>query len=80
MALIDAVAHRAWELPAQRLWRLTGLRTNSLKTQCNNHPTPVRGNKFQACVLLHGMQGVSGSNPLGSILLGSLRRKGFFVA
>ena len=68
MALIDAVAHRAWEPPAQRLRRLTDLRTLSLKTQCNNHPTPLRGNDSQACVLLHGMQGVSGSNPIGSIL------------
>ena len=42
------------------------LRTISLKTQCNNHSTPMQWNDSQPSVLLHGMQGVSGSNPLGS--------------
>ena len=42
------------------------LRTITLKTQCNNHSTPLQWNDSQPSVLLHGMQGVSGSNPLGS--------------
>ena len=50
-----------------RLKRLTRLRTIPLKTQCNNHAIPLRERGFQLSVLLHGMQGVSGSNPLGSI-------------
>jgi len=37
------------------------------KTQCNNHAIPLQQNGSQPYVLLHGMQGVSGSNPLGSI-------------
>ena len=61
MVLIDVVD------PAQRQQRRTDLRTISLKTQCNNHPTPLPQNGSQPSVLLHGMQGVSGSNPLGSI-------------
>ena len=38
----------------------------------------INGAIAQLVEHLHGMQGVSGSNPLGSILLDSLRRKGFF--
>ena len=52
---------------AGRLQRRTDLRTIPLKTQCNNHPTPLPQNSSQLSVLLHGMQGVSGSTPLGSI-------------
>ena len=52
---------------AGRQKRRAGLRTIPLKTQCNNHPIPLQQNSSQPSVLLHGMQGVSGSNPLGSI-------------
>ena len=44
IALIDAVAPSAWAPPAERLRRLTDLRTIPLKTQCNNHPTPLQQN------------------------------------
>ena len=52
---------------AGRQKRRAGLRTIPLKTHCNNHPTPLPQNRSEPYVLLHGMQGVSGSNPLGSI-------------
>ena len=74
MVLIDVVD------PAQRQQRRTDLRTIPLKTQCNNHPTPLQQNGSEPYVLLHGMQGVSRSNPYGSIQSDSLRRKGAFVA
>ena len=64
---------------AGRRQRRTDLRTIPLKTQCNNHPTPLQQNGSEPYVLLHGMQGVSGSNPLGSIPSDSLCCKGSFL-
>jgi hypothetical protein len=43
----------------RRIWR---------KTSCNKLAKPSYCKEFQSQVPLHGMQGVSGSNPLGSIL------------
>jgi hypothetical protein len=37
------------------------------KTKCNKLSKPSHPNRSQPSSLLHGMQGVSGSNPLGSI-------------
>jgi len=46
----------------------------------SGHPVQrTNGAIAQLVEHLHGMQGVSGSNPLGSILSDSLRRKGSFL-
>ena len=58
---------------AGRRQRRTDLRTIPLKTQCNNHAISLQQNGSQPFVLLHGMQGVSGSNPLGSIIKNPLQ-------
>ena len=78
MALIDAVAP-------------SGLGTSSgtaeaaqhwcrvwCKTKCNKLPECMQRSHSQPYSPLHGMQGVSGSSPLGSITSDSLRRKGSF--
>ena len=46
---------------------------------CNHWVLAVSASDVRSGRSLHGMQGVSGSNPLGSILSDSLRRKGSFL-
>ena len=54
----------------RRIWR---------KTSCNKLAKPLHRNGFQSQVPLHGMQGVSGSNPLGSIHFFTARLLGLAV-
>ena len=48
------------------------------KTKCNKLSNPLQCSSSQPHSSLHGMQGVSGSSPLGSITSDSLRRRGSF--
>ena len=73
MALIDAVAPSATAEAAQRWCRVW------CKTKCNKLPECMQRSRSQPYSPLHGMQGVSGSSPLGSILK-TQARPGFFNA